>query len=99
MRSRSLSRAEVLLAVTSLRSAAPARSSQTLEIKAADLASLGARDLNFIHIADSAGKEVLCQAIDADGDELHKFDAVIFHTNFAPDEITTFTATAVAAGN
>ncbi|MEO5716763.1 MAG: DUF4861 family protein, partial [Luteolibacter sp.] len=105
MKLRSLSRAAALLAVPSLCSAAPvtitavnglalARSSQTLEIKAADLAALGAKDLNMIHIADSAGKEVLCQAVDNDGDELRKFDSVIFQADFAPNETKTFTATA-----
>ncbi len=69
-----------------------ARSSQTLEISAAQLAPLKAKDLNFIHVKDSAGKEVLCQAIDLDGDALRTFDAVIFQADFAAGETHTFTA-------
>ncbi len=104
MKSRTLSRTAALIAFPSFCAAAPititavnslpvARSSQTLEIKAADLASLAAKDLNFIHVADSAGKEILCQAVDNDGDELRKFDALIFQSDFAPNETKTFTAT------
>jgi len=104
MKIRTLSRTAALFAVPSFCAAAPvsitavnglpvARSSQTLEVKAADLAPLAAKDLNFIHIADSAGKEVLCQALDTDGDELRKFDSVIFQADFAPNETKIFTAT------
>ena len=69
-----------------------ARSSQTLELTAAELAPLKAKNLNQIHIKDSQGKEVLCQAIDLDGDALRTFDAVIFQANFAAGETQTFTA-------
>ena len=68
-----------------------ARNSQTLEIPAAQLAPLKAKDLNFIHVKDSAGKELLCQAIDLDGDGLKTFDAVIFQSDFAAGESKTFT--------
>lgn len=68
-----------------------ARSSQTLEIPAAQLAPLKAKDLNFIHVKDSAGNERLCQAIDLDGDGLKTFDAVIFQADFAVGETQTFT--------
>ncbi|NQX00370.1 DUF4861 family protein, partial [bacterium] len=68
-----------------------ARASQTLELSAADLAPLAAKNLNLIHITDAAGKEVLCQAIDNDGDPLRSFDAVIFQADFAARENKTFT--------
>ena len=71
-----------------------ARASQTIEIPAEDLASLGSKSLDQIHVKDAAGNEVLCQAIDKDGDALRSFDAVIFQADFAAGETKTFTATA-----
>jgi hypothetical protein len=68
-----------------------ARASQTLEISAAELAPLGAANLNLIHVYDAEGAEILCQAIDLDGDPLRRFDAVIFQADFAPGETKTFT--------
>src|SRR5437868_1110337 len=70
------------------------RKSQTIEISGKDLASLGAKSLASIHVKDSAGKEVLSQAIDTDFDDLHKADIVIFQTDFAPNESKTFTVSA-----
>ncbi len=70
-----------------------ARSSQTIELPAKDLAALAAKNLNLIHIQDAAGKELVCQAIDKDGDPLRTFDAVIFQADFAAGETKTFTAT------
>ncbi|MEO5917888.1 MAG: DUF4861 family protein [Luteolibacter sp.] len=70
-----------------------ARTSQTIELSAKDLAPLNAKDLNLIHVTDSSGKELICQAIDNDGDALRKFDAVIFQSDFAAGETKTFTAT------
>src|SRR5258705_6705111 len=67
-----------------------ARPRQTIEVSAKDLASLGEKDLEKIHVKDSAGKELLCQAIDTDYDEYHKPDSVIFQTDFAPGETKTF---------
>lgn len=69
-----------------------ARSSETIEISAKDLAPLEAKNLNLVHIKDSSGNEVLCQAIDLDGDPLRSFDAVIFQSDFAAGETKTFTA-------
>jgi hypothetical protein len=69
-----------------------ARPSQTIELSAKDLAPLGNLDLKKIHIKDSSGKEVLCQAVDTDYDSLHKPDIVIFQADFAPNEAKTFTA-------
>jgi hypothetical protein len=67
-----------------------ARTSQTLEISAKDLAPLGESDLKKIHVQDAAGKEVLCQAVDSDYDDFHKADTVIFQADFAPGETKTF---------
>jgi hypothetical protein len=68
------------------------RSSQTVELSAKDLAPLSAKNLNLIHIEDSAGKELLCQAVDVDGD--HVPDMVIFQADFAPNETKAFAASA-----
>jgi hypothetical protein len=81
------------LTIEAVNSVSLARSAQTLELTAADLAPLGAKDLNLVHIQDAAGNEILCQAIDLDGDALRKFDAVIFQADFAAGETKTFTAT------
>jgi hypothetical protein len=70
-----------------------ARASQTLELSAADLAPLAAKDLATIHVKDASGTDLLCQAIDHDGDPLRKPDAVIFQADFAAGETKTFTVT------
>ena len=67
------------------------RPSQTIEISGKDLAPLGAKNLDLIHVKDSSGKELLCQAVDTDYDDLHKPDVVIFQADFAPGETKTFT--------
>ena len=64
-----------------------------MKISATKLAPLGVKKLDLIHITDSSGNEVLCQAIDQDGDEMREADAVIFQSDFAPNETKTFTAT------
>src|SRR2546430_7701753 len=71
-----------------------ARMSQTIELTAKDLAPLGENDLNKIHVRDSSGKELLCQAVDTDYDDYHKPDMVIFQADFAPGETKTFTVSA-----
>jgi hypothetical protein len=68
-----------------------ARASQTIELTAKQLESLGAKALNLIHVKDAAGKEVLCQAVDIDGDAYRTPDIVIFQADFAPGETKTFT--------
>jgi len=68
-----------------------ARASQTIELTAAQLAPLQAKDLNTIHISDSNGKELLAQAVDTDGDAYRKADIVIFQSDFAANESRTFT--------
>lgn len=67
------------------------RASQTIELTAAQLAPLGEKNLAKIHVRDAAGKEVLCQAVDTDGDALLEPDIVIFQADFAPNETKTFT--------
>jgi Domain of unknown function (DUF4861) len=71
-----------------------ARPSQTIELTDKALAPLGEKDLTKIHVRDSAGKELVCQAVDTDFDELHKPDMVIFQADFAPNETKTFVVTA-----
>src|SRR5258705_3506196 len=70
-----------------------ARTSQTIELTGKDLAPLGEKDLEKIHVKDSSGKELLCQAVDTDFDDYHKPDIVIFQADFAPNETKTFIVT------
>ena len=70
------------------------RTSQTIELSAAQLAPLGEDNLEKIHVKDSAGKELLCQAVNTDFDAYHKPDEVIFQSDFAPGETKTFTVIA-----
>src|SRR5438105_6866768 len=72
-----------------------ARPRQTIELSAKDLAPLGEKDLTKIHVKDSSGREMLCQAVDTDYDEYHRPDVLIFQADFAPGETKTF---AVYAG-
>jgi hypothetical protein len=68
------------------------RANQTIELSSKALAALGEKDLAKIHIKDSAGKELLCQAVDTDGD--YTPDQVIFQADFAPGETKSFTVSA-----
>lgn len=70
------------------------RTSQTIEISGKDLEPLQAKSLNLIHVKDSDGNEVLCQAVDTDFNELHTPSIVIFQADFAPGETKSFTLTA-----
>jgi hypothetical protein len=67
------------------------RTSQTIELSAKDLAALDDKNIETIHVKDSSGKEVLCQAVDTDFDEIHKRDTLIFQADFAPGETKIFT--------
>ena len=69
-----------------------ARPSQTIELAAKDLAPLGEKDLTRIHVKDTAGKDLLCQAVDRDGD--YTPDRVIFQADFAAGQSQAFTASA-----
>lgn len=68
-----------------------ARPGQTIELSAKDLAILGEKDLARIHVKDATGKELLCQAVDTDGD--YAPDQVIFQADFAAGQTRTFTVT------
>ncbi len=68
-----------------------ARASQTIELSATQLAPLAARDLNTIRIKDAAGKDLIVQAVDTDGDAYRRPDIVIFQADFAPKETLSFT--------
>ena len=82
------------LTVTTVNKLSIARPNQTIEITAKDLAPLGEKDLNKIHVTDVSGKEVLCQAVDTDYDDYHKPDMVIFQADFAANQTKTFVVTA-----
>jgi hypothetical protein len=70
------------------------RANQTIELSAKDLAPLGAKSLDLIHVKDGTGKEeILCQAVDTDFDDYHKPDMVIFQADFGPGQTETFIVT------
>jgi hypothetical protein len=82
------------LTVTAVNRLKVARQNETLELKATDLAPLGEKDLMKLHVRDSSGKEILCQAVDTDYDDYHKPDLLIFQADFAPNQTRTFVVTA-----
>ena len=88
--------AQTQLSITAVNKLKIARPGETIELTAKDLASLTEKDLNKLHVLDSAGKEVLSQSVDMDYDDYHKPDALIFQADFAPGETKTFTVTAGA---
>ncbi|MDX6445280.1 MAG: hypothetical protein QOH71_2354 [Blastocatellia bacterium] len=88
-----LSFAEGQLTVKAVNKLPIARPNQTIELTAKALAPLGEKDLKKIHVSDSFGKELLCQAVDTDYDELHKPDVVIFQVDFAANQTRTFVVT------
>lgn len=77
------------LTVTTVNKLQIARPNQTIELSKKDLAGVSA-DLERIHVKDSNGKELVCQAVDTDFDALHTPDVVIFQADFAPGETKTF---------
>lgn len=83
-----------LLEVNAVNTLQIQRPAQTLELAAGDLAPLGEKDLNRIHVRDSSDRELLCQAVDCDYDEYRTPDMVIFQADFAPGETRSFTVTA-----
>jgi len=85
---------QVQLTVTAVNKLKLARQSETIEITTDALAPIGEKDLTKIHVRDSAGKEVLAQAVDTDYDDYHKPDVLIFQADFAPNETKTFTLSA-----
>jgi len=79
------------LAVAGINRLPLARASQTIELTLAQLAPLGEKNLAKIHVRNSAGQELVCQAVDTDCDPMHQPDIVIFQSDFAPAETKTFT--------
>jgi hypothetical protein len=77
--------------VTAVNTLLFARPGQTIELSTKDLAALGEKDLARIHVKDATGKELLCQAVDTDGD--YTPDQVIFQADFAAGQTQTFTVT------
>lgn len=66
-----------------------ARPGETVELLAAAIARLAAaRDLARVHVADEAGRELLAQSLDEDGDG--QPDRLIFQADFAPRAARTF---------
>jgi len=82
------------LTVTAVNHLNLARQNETIELTARDLAALGEKDLNKLHVRDSSGKELLAQSVDTDYDDYHKPDILIFQSDFTPGETKTFTVTA-----
>ena len=82
------------LTVTAVNKLNRARQHEMIELSLKDLAPLAEKDLNKLHVRDSAGKELLAQSVDTDFDELRKPDLLIFQTDFAAGETKTFTVTA-----
>ena len=68
-----------------------ARPDQTIELSARDVAALGENDVTRIRVKDETGKELLCQAVDTDGD--YTPDQVIFQADFAAGQSRTLTVT------
>src|SRR4030095_13678768 len=88
--------AEKRVTVKAINKLSIARPSQTIEIMAKDLAPLGEKDLNKIHVWNATGKEVLSQSVDTDFDDYHLPDMIIFETDFSPNQTQSFTVTAGA---
>lgn len=79
------------LEVTAVNPSEFARSAETIELSGKDLDSLGEKNFQNLHVKDASGSEVLCQAVDNDGDDFRKPDALIFQADFAPGETKRFT--------
>ena len=86
-----LSQAAGQLIVTAINKLPIARVSQTIELTATELAPLGEKDLNKLHVFDAAGKEILSQAVDTNYDDYRMPDILIFQSDFASNETQNFT--------
>ena len=82
------------LSITAVNKLQVARSAQTIELTAEEVAPIGEPDLEKINVTDSTGKELLCQAVDTDFDDFHKPDIVIFQADFGPGETKSFKVSA-----
>lgn len=85
---------QTALTVTAVNRLSFPRQNETIELSAKDLAPLGEKDLNKLHVRDSSGKELVAQSVDTDYDEFHKPDILIFQSDFAAGETKTFTVVA-----
>jgi pectinesterase len=66
-----------------------ARTEEVVEVPATALAALAKpADLAKVRVSDDAGRELLAQAVDTDGDELP--DQLVFLADFAPRQSRTF---------
>jgi hypothetical protein len=81
--------ARAQLTVTAVNKLQLARPSQTIELTGEQLKPLGVKRMNTLHVKNAAGKEVLCQALDVNGD--YTPTDLIFQADFAPGETKTFT--------
>lgn len=84
------------LEVTAVNPSGFARSAETIELQAEDLKPLGETNLQNLHVKDAEGGEILCQAVDNDGDAFRTPDSLIFQADFAAGETKRFTITAGA---
>lgn len=64
------------------------RLNQTIEIPLQQLIAFKASDYDRIHVRDDAGREILCQLTDVNGDL--KLDNIIFQSDFAPNQVRKF---------
>jgi hypothetical protein len=76
------------LKVTAANDLSFGRLNQTIKLTSKQLKPLGKIDLNRIHIKTAAGRELLCQAVDTDGD--YHPDEVIFQVDFGPEQTQHF---------
>lgn len=76
------------LTVTAVNKLSFGRLNQTIKISANQLKPLGKVDLDRIHVKDAAGRELLCQAVDSNGN--YHPDEVIFQADFAPHQTRHF---------
>lgn len=74
--------------VTAVNKLSFGRLNQTITLTKNQLSALGKVDLNKIHIKDNAGHELICQAVDSDGN--YNPDEVIFQADFAPNQTRHF---------
>lgn len=68
------------------------RAGQIIELSKKELEVLGEEDLTKIHVKDENGSEVLCQAVDTDGDYFP--EQLIFQADFNAGQARTFTVIA-----
>ncbi|HKJ45409.1 MAG TPA: DUF4861 family protein [Balneolales bacterium] len=76
------------LTVTAVNKLKFGRVNQTITLNENQLSGLGKVDLNNLHVKDAAGRELLCQAVDSDGD--YHPDEIIFQADFAPHQTRHF---------